>query len=479
MLIKELQEKILREEITIEEIVAGYLNKIKDSANINAFISLNEMAINEAKEADKRIGMEKKLKPLDGVVFAVKDNILVKGMMATAGSKILKDYSATYDATVIKRIKENGGIVIGKTNMDEFAMGSSNETSYFGLVKNPIDNDRVPGGSSGGSAASVVADLSLVALGSDTAGSIRQPASFCGAVGFKPSYGAVSRFGLIAMCSSLDVIGPITKSVEDCEKIFEIICNRDNYDSTTVDVIDFDKEFDELDLHNITIGVPKEYFVSGINEEVELKVKEFIIKLQEKGCEVKDISLKHTKYSLPAYYIIMPAEVSSNLARFDNVRYGAKLDDLKDLDIKSLKDLYFKTRGDGFGKEVKRRILLGTYVLSKGYYDAYYLRAQKVRTLIRKDFEDAFESVDFIMTPTAPTTAFKLGEKSNDPVSMYLSDIFTVPMNLAGVPAISLPLCKDSNKLPIGIQIVGKRNEDKKLLKISKLFEKLIGYKYE
>jgi len=470
---QDIYTKIKEGSLKYEDYIFEVLNNIENrNKEINAFISINQNIKNEIKNIDENIRNNKERK-LEGMTLAVKDNILVTGLSATAGSKMLKDYKASYEATVIKKIKEAGGVVVGKTNMDEFAMGSSNETSYFGVVKNPHNLSKVPGGSSGGSVAAVASGMVDVALGSDTAGSIRQPASFCGVVGFKPTYGAVSRFGLIAMSSSLDVIGPIAKNVSDCEMIFDIIAGKDDYDATSVEVVSENKEWTLDDVKNLTIGVPKEYFVTGIDQEVKDNINKFISKLKELGIKIKEISLPHTEYAIACYYIIMPAEVSSNLARYDNVRYGSKIDDLN---IQNLKDLYFKTRGDGFGREVKRRILLGTYVLSKGFYDQYYTKAQKVRRLIKQDFDKAFKEVDLILTPTCPDVAFNFGAKKQDPISMYLSDIFTVPMNLAGIPAISLPLAKNKDGLPIGLQLTMPEKFDKKLLKISKIIELLINY---
>ncbi len=469
---QEIYNKIKEGELKYSEYISNILNNI--NKDINAFISLNKNINTEEIENNIKEGKERKL---EGLTFGIKDNILVKGINATAGSKMLKDYVGVYDATVVKKIREAGGVIVGKTNMDEFAMGSSNETSYFGVVKNPHDLNKVPGGSSGGSAASVAGLMVDVALGSDTAGSIRQPASFCGVVGFKPTYGAVSRFGLISMCSSLDVIGPIANSVSDCEKVFNVIAGKDDYDATSLDVLEEDKEWNIDDVKKLVVGVPKEYFVDGVDEEVKEKVHNFIEKLKDMGVKVKEISLPYSEYAIACYYIIMPAEVSSNLARYDNVRYGSKIDSLKELDIKSLRDLYFKTRGDGFGTEVKRRVLLGTYVLSKGFYDQYYTKAQKVRRLIKNDFDKAFSEVDIILTPTCPDKAFNFGEKNKDPIAMYLSDVFTVPMNLAGIPAINLPLAKSKDGLPIGLQLVMQEKLDKRLLKISKVVENLINYK--
>jgi len=404
-----------------------------------------------------------------GIVVAVKDNILVQGKRVSAASKILEPYTASYDATVITKLKEAGAIIIGRTNMDEFAMGSSTENSAYGPTKNPHDLSRVPGGSSGGSAAAVAAGMCDVALGSDTGGSIRQPAAFCGVVGLKPTYGAVSRHGLIAMASSLDVIGPITKTVADAKKVFDVIKGRDPFDSTTVESESGIMNYELRKKENIRIGVPREYFKEGLDPEVEASVKKAIFILHNSGFIIQDISLPHTDYALACYYIIMPAEVSANLARFDGIRYGLskKSDDLL--------EVYTKTRGEGFGKEVQRRILLGTYVLSAGYYDAYYAKAQKVRALIKRDFQKAFEKVDVIVSPTTPAPAFKFGEKSNDPVEMYLSDIYTVSANLAGVPALSVPCGTTKDGLPIGIQFMGKWFGEETLFEVGKKWEQLRG----
>ena len=475
MLIEKIQSELQNKEYTCVDMVKKCFDKIlKENPSLNCMISMRrDDALKEAEIVDLHINSNIPLKSLEGILFGIKDNILVKDGICTAGSKILEDYTSPLDASIIKKIKDAGGIILGKTNMDEFAMGSSNETSAFGACHNPYDLNRVPGGSSGGSACAVAGSLVHIALGSDTAGSIRQPASFCGVVGFKPSYGATSRFGLVAMSSSLDVIGPISKYVEDSEKVFKIISGKDELDSTSTDILPFDENIGS----NITIGVPKEYFVSGINNEVSKSVLDFIEKLKGLGFNIIEISLPHTEYSLPAYHIIAPAEISANLARFENVRYGTDMNQLKmGLGIESLNDLYFKTRGKKFGSEVKRRILIGTYVLSKGFYDAYYTKAQKVRSIISNDFNSVFNSVDFILAPTSPTTAFNIGEKNLDPVAMYLSDIFTVSANLAGLPAISIPLAKDSKGLPIGLQVIGKRNEDLKVLSLAKNLEKEIKF---
>ena len=463
---QEIYKKIKEGELKYGEYISNILNNI--NKDINAFISLNKNINTE--EIDSNIKNTKE-RDLEGLTFGIKDNILVKGINATAGSKMLKEYIGVYDATVVKKIKEAGGVIIGKTNMDEFAMGSSNETSYFGVVKNPNNLNKVPGGSSGGSVASVAASMVDVALGSDTAGSIRQPASFCGVVGFKPTYGAVSRFGLMSMCSSLDVIGPIANNVSDCEKVFNVIAGKDDYDSTSIDVLEEGKEWNIEDVKKLVVGIPKEYFVDGVDKEVKEEVNNFIEKLKSMGVKIKEISLPYSEYAIACYYIIMPAEVSSNLARYDNVRYGTKISDLKELDIKNLRDLYFKTRGDGFGTEVKRRILLGTYVLSSGYYDAYYKQAQKVRTIAIKQFKELFEKYDVLLTPTSPITAFEIGSKTDDPVAMYLADICTVSINIAGVPAISIPCGFDSNKLPIGMQLIGNHFDEKTLIQFAYTYE--------
>ncbi len=477
MIIENIQNDLKNKVYSCVDMVKQHFDVIlKENANLNAFISMcRDEAIKTAEHIDQDIKNNIPLKPLSGVLFGIKDNILVKDTITTAGSKILEDYIAPYDATVVKKIKDAGGIIIGKTNLDEFAMGSSNETSAFGNCHNPYKLDKVPGGSSGGSAVAVSKELVHIGLGSDTAGSVRQPASFCGVVGFKPSYGAISRFGLIAMSSSLDVIGILSKYVSDCEKVFQVVCGKDKMDSTSTDILSVLPN----NIPNVSIGIPKEYFVSGINGEVEKSVRDFITSLKNAGFCIKEISLPHTEYSLPTYHIIMPAEVSANLARFDNIRYGTDFHQLQmSLGIENLNDLYYKTRGAKFGREVKRRILIGTYVLSKGYYDAYYIKAQKVRTLISQDFENAFKEVDFILTPTSPTTAFNIGEKNQDPVAMYLSDMFTVSANLAGLPAVSLPLAKDLEGLPIGLQIIGKRNEDLKVFDLAKNLEKLINFSF-
>ncbi|MFH0803577.1 MAG: Asp-tRNA(Asn)/Glu-tRNA(Gln) amidotransferase subunit GatA [Candidatus Tagabacteria bacterium] len=441
-------------DISCRELVSFYQENIKQhDKDIHAYLEVFEDAFEKAEEEDKRIKSGQEPKPLSGIPLAIKDNILIKGKICSAGSKILKNHKAAYDATVIKKLRGQGAIFLGRTNMDEFAMGSSTENSAFGPTKNPYDLERVPGGSSGGSAAAVAQQECLAALGSDTGGSVRTPAAFCGVVGLKPTYGAVSRYGLIAMASSLDQIGPIAKTAEDAEIIFNVIKGKDPLDSTSTNGEPFSVRRTVL-----RIGVPKEFFSlkeggkEGLDKDIAVQIKKTIDFVQSEGYTIKEVSLPYIEYSLPVYYIIMPAEVSANLARFDGVRYGFS----KKGDI--LLEDYMKTRGEGFGKEARRRIILGTYVLSAGYYDAYYGQAQKIRELIKKDFENAFKEVDVLLTPTTPTIPFKIGEKTSDPLQMYLEDIYTVSANLAGVPAISLPIGfseKEGKKLPIGCQLMG------------------------
>jgi len=463
--IKTTHQHLVDGDFTARKLTEEYLKIIKEkNKNINAYIEIFEKnAIEQADDADKRI-KEKKYTNLTGIPLAIKDNILIKGQKASAGSKILENYTATYDATVIKKLKDAGAVFLGRANMDEFAMGSSTETSSFGITKNPLDVERVPGGSSGGSAAAVAMNGCLGALGSDTAGSIRQPSSFCGLVGLKPTYGSVSRNGLIALGSSLDVIGPIGKNVSDVEIIFNTIKGKDEMDSTSIEKTEEQKQSVQI------IGVPDfVYETKGLNDLVKKDFEKSIKKLETLGYKIKKISLSNLKYAVPAYYIILPAEASANLARFDGVRYGLHKDGENGIDD------YFKTRGAGFGKEVRRRIILGTYVLSAGYYDAYYNKAQSVRGLIRKDFENAFNEVDVIITPTTAGTAFKIGEKINDPIQMYLEDIFTGPANHAGLPAISIPSNRKTDGsfeggLPLGLQIIAPHMSEDILFDLSKDF---------
>ena len=455
--IKEAHKGLKNKVFSAFELAIAYLDKIeKEDDKIDTFLSVDrEGALKQAREADKRI-LSGDITALTGIPIAIKDNILVKGLKNTCASKILEKYIAPYDATIVKKLKEEGIVILGKTNMDEFAMGSSTENSAFGVTKNPHDLGRVPGGSSGGSAAAVAADFCCFALGSDTGGSVRQPASFCGVVGLKPTYGAVSRYGLVAYASSFDQIGILTKTVEDSQIVFETISGLDPKDSTS---IDFKIENSKLKIENLRIGVPKEYFEGDF--ETKKTIQESLKLLQNQGAKLVNISLPNTKYALPAYYIIAPSEASANLSRYDGIKFGLSEEG------EDLLDGYLKTKEKGFGDEVKRRIMIGTYALSSGYYDAYYLRAQKVRTLIKADFDKAFEKVDVIITPTTPTSAFKIGEKV-DPLSMYLSDIFTVSVNLAGLPAISIPVGFTKAKLPIGLQIIGKPFEENKILNIAK-----------
>ena len=473
--IKEAHKLLEGKEITSVELVKAHFNEIKKrDKDIHAFLFLNEEeALEAAKKVDERISKGEPIEMLAGIPAAIKDIILIGGTKVTAASKILENYIAPYDATVIKKLKEEEAIFIGKTNMDEYAMGSSTENSAFGPTRNPVDLERVPGGSSGGSAAAVKAGFCVYALGSDTGGSIRQPAGFCGVVGFKPTYGAVSRHGLIAMASSLDQIGPIARNVDDAAAVFEAIRGKDELDSTSVNMDWQDHWNSPLDIEEIKIGVPREYFIHGLNPEIEKNIKSVISKLEKEGAKIEEISLPYSEWALATYYIIMPAEVSANLARFDGIKYGySQMSNVK-CQMSNLIDVYLKTRGEGFGAEVRRRIMLGTYILSAGYYDAYYTRAQKVRRLIKQDFDRAFKEVDVIITPTSPTTAFRFGEKTQDPLSMYLADIYTVSINLAGVPGISIPV-KEVDGLPVGLQLIGKNFDDVRLLRIAKIIETII-----
>ena len=458
--IRDVRDGLAKGHFSAEEIFKKYSDKIKKGdKKINAYLSTFDF---------KTLNSQA---PLAGVPAAIKDNMLIEGTIATAGSKILKNYVSAYDATAIKKLREAGVQFLGKTNMDEFAMGTSTENSAFGPTKNPHDLKRVPGGSSGGSAAAVAADLAVFALGSDTGGSIRQPAAFCGVVGFKPSYGRVSRHGLIAMASSLDQIGPITKNVGDAALVLEAIAGYDKFDSTTLNkpVPEVSKTLGN-DIKGLRIGVPKEFFGKGLSPEVRERVEESIKKLEGLGCEIEEVSLPNFEYGLVAYYIIVPSEVSSNLARFDGIRYG-----YSSKNSETLLDVYLNSRSDGLGPEPKRRIILGTYALSSGYYDAYYLKAQKVRAMLRQDFDNAFKKVDAIVGPVSPTTAFKIGEKVSDPLSLYLEDIYTVPVNLAGLPGISVPcdLGRESN-MPVGFQIIGKYFDEETVLRLAYQLEQAL-----
>lgn len=465
--ITELSQKLATGELTSVDVVREYLAAIEKKKDLNAYISVDEDgALSRAKEADMARARGEP-GALLGVPLAIKDNILIEGTRTTAASRTLENYVATYDATAIMKLREAGAVFLGKTNMDEFAMGSSTEHSAFGPTKNPLDLAYVPGGSSGGSAAAVAAQLCAGALGSDTAGSIRQPAAFCGIVGFKPTYGAVSRSGLIAMSSSLDQIGPLTNTVEDARLLFHVMRGKDKYDATSLDI---ESKSSKLTAKSLKIGVPKEYFSEGLDARVEERVRTAIAAYREMGATITEIELPHTPYALATYYILMPSEASSNLARYDGMRYGHSL--LRE-DI-PLHEVYIRSRNRGFGHEVKRRIMLGTYALSAGYYDAYYKRAQKVRTQITKDFMLAWKKVDVIMAPTTPTPPFKLGEvSSQDPTAMYLADVLTVAANLAGLPAISVPcgtIKEGEAAFSAGLQIIGKAGDDDLVLDVASLY---------
>jgi aspartyl-tRNA(Asn)/glutamyl-tRNA(Gln) amidotransferase subunit A len=468
--IKEIHRGLIEKEFSAKETIKSFLERIENlNVEINAYLSVfKEKAILQAEKIDTMIFQGRKLPLLGGVPFAVKDNILVEGERCTAGSKILENYFAPFDATVIKRLRKENAIILGKTNLDEFAMGGSGEYSAFGPTRNPHNLEYVPGGSSSGSAAAVAAKMCTFALGSDTGGSIRQPASFCGIVGLKPTYGAVSRYGLIAMASSLDQIGPLAKCVEDVEIVFEAIKGKDPLDSTSCELEDFVQK--EIKPDKIRIGVVKECFNKGIQKEVIKGLKEVIETLEKENIKIEEINLPHLEYGVACYYIIMPSEVSSNLARYDGIKYGMSKMQNANFKMQNLIDVYFETRREFLGEEVKRRIMLGTYCLSAGYYEAYYLRAQKVRTKIVQDFEEAFKKVDLILMPTSPTLPFKLGEKLDDPLSMYMADLLTIPVNLAGLPAISLPF-KKVNNLPFGIQFIAPPFQEKRLFDFGKFFE--------
>jgi len=456
--------------ITATALAEAHYAKIDShDPQIGAYLTLcKERALHKADEIDAMAVRGDQLPPLAGIPVGIKDVLVTRGIRTTAGSKIIGNFVPPYDATAVARLEAAGAVILGKLNCDEFAMGSSNENSAFRPVHNPRDLSRVPGGSSGGSAAAVAADMAVAALGSDTGGSIRQPASFCGVVGLMPTYGRVSRYGLIAFASSLDHVGPIAKTVKDAALVLRTIAGRDPMDSTSADVPvpDYVAEL-EKPVRGVRLGVAKEYFGEGLNEEVRTAVECAIQKLAKLGCEVVPVSLPHTEYAIPTYYILATAEASSNLARFDGVRYGYRASNAG-----NVPEMYRRTRDEGFGAEVKRRIMLGTYALSAGYYEAYYLKAQKVRSLLARDFETAFQQVDAIVTPTSPTTAFKLGEKLDDPLSMYLADVYTVTADLAGIPGISVPCGESKNKLPIGLQILGRHFDEATVLRIAHAYER-------
>jgi len=466
----ELVKNIKEKKISSSEITKAFIDRSEKSKKLNTYITEDfASAIEKAKKFDENPNFDLKL---PGIPIAVKDLFCTNGIKTTAGSKILNNFIPTYESTVTQNIWDQGGILLGKLNCDEFAMGSSNETSYFGNVQNPINENLVPGGSSGGSSSALAANLTPITIGTDTGGSIRQPASFTGTVGLKPTYGSCSRYGTVAFASSLDQAGPMSKNVKDCSLLLEVISSYDTKDSTSIEY-KRDKYSEELtnNIKDKIIGIPKEYRVEGMSDEIEKLWMKGIEYAKECGAKVVDISLPHTNYALPAYYIVAPAEASSNLARYDGVKYGFRTEG------ENLIDMYEKTRSEGFGNEVKRRIMIGTYVLSSGYYDAYYLKAQKVRRLIKNDFDEAYKKVDAILTPSTPSSAFKIGEKTNDPISMYLNDIFTVPVNLAGLPGISIPAGVDKNGYPLGLQIIGKAFEEQTILNIAYSMEEKINFK--
>ena len=467
--IHELQEKIKAGETTSTEIVQAVFRRIDAvEKDVHAYIHLTrEKALEGAAHADEEI-KKGNIKTLTGIPIALKDLLCTKGVTTTCASHILHNYVPPYDATVVEKLRDAGAVFTGKTNMDEFAMGSSTETSYFGITKNPWDLERIPGGSSGGSAAAVVADECIAAIGSDTGGSIRQPAALCGVVGMKPTYGRVSRYGLVAFASSLDQIGPFTKDVEDCAIMMNILAGYDPRESTSVpaDVPDY-RQFLSRGIGGWKVGIPKEYFIEGIDAEVKDAIQQTIKVIEGLGAKCIEVSLPHTEYCLAVYYIIAPAEASSNLARYDGVKYG-----FRSLDGRDLMEMYKKSRSAGFGAEVKRRIMLGTYVLSSGYYDAYYKKASQVRALIKQDFDEAFKQCDVLLTPTTPTPAFKIGEKTDDPLQMYLSDIFTISTNLAGIPGMVVPCGFTRAGLPVGVQFLAGHFEEGKLIQIAAAYEK-------
>ena len=467
--IHELHDLLAKKEVTAREITEALYRRIKAvDGKIKAYLLLTEEeAVKQADRVDQKITQGERIGDLTGMPLGLKDILCTQGVRTTCGSRILENYVPFYDATVVQRLRERDAVFLGKLNMDEFAMGSSTENSRFQITRNPWDLERIPGGSSGGSAAAVAGDECIAALGTDTGGSIRQPASCCGIVGMKPTYGRVSRYGLVAFASSLDQIGPMTKDVTDCAIMMNAISGYDPCDSTSVNVKVPDyKQSLVKDMRGMRIGIPREYFVEGMDSDVERSVRGTLDVFKACGAEVQEISLPYTQYAVAVYYIICTAEASSNLARYDGVKYG-----LRSKGFRDLREMYAQTRAEGFGKEVKRRIILGTYVLSAGYYDAYYRKASQVRTLMRMDFESAFQKVDVIVAPTAPTPAFRIGEKVEDPLQMYLSDILTIPVNLAGIPALVLPCGFSREGLPIGLQIMGKHFDEGKLLRAGYAFE--------
>ena len=468
--LSELVKNIKDKKLSSEETTKAYIERGEKSQDLNTYITEDfSNALKKSKIFDQKPNFDLKL---PGVPMAVKDLFCTNGVKTTAGSKMLSNFIPTYESTVTQNIWNEGAILLGKLNCDEFAMGSSNETSFFGNVQSPIDKDLVPGGSSGGSASALAANLTPITIGTDTGGSIRQPASFTGTVGLKPTYGSCSRYGIVAFASSLDQAGPMSKDVKDCALLQEVISTYDEKDSTSINFKrnEYSKELTN-NIKGMKIGIPKEYRVDGMPKEIEDLWSKGIEYIKDCGAEIIEITLPHTNYALPTYYIVAPAEASSNLARYDGVKYGFRSKG------ENLIDMYERTRSEGFGSEVQRRIMIGTYVLSSGYYDAYYLKAQKVRKLIKNDFDDAYKKVDAILTPSTPSAAFKIGEKTNDPISMYLNDIFTVPVNLAGLPAISIPAGLDVKGYPLGLQIIGKAFDEQKILNIAYAMEEKIQFK--
>jgi len=465
----DLREKFLSGELSVSSHLSKYLHRIEENSSANAFLEvLTDEALQQASDIEKKIDSGIPPGKLAGAVVAVKDNISLAGTNATCGSKILKTYNPPYHATIVEKLLAEDAILVGKSNMDEFAMGSSTENSAFGVSKNPADPERVPGGSSGGSAVAVAADLAQIALGSDTGGSIRQPAAFTGVVGLKPTYGRVSRYGLVAFASSLDQIGPLSSSVADSALALEVISGKDERDATSAENTDLAfTSFLNKDVKGINIGICQEFFDQGLNDEIKNRINHVIDFLRDSGANLINVDLPYSKYGVSTYYIIATAEASANLARYDGIKFGYRAKDKN-----GLHETYQFTRSDGFGDEVKRRIMLGTYVLSTGYYDAYYKKAQQIRRLIKQDFDNIFQKVDCLITPTTPTTAFKIGEKVENPLEMYLSDIYTVTANLAGIPAMSIPAGNDSQNLPIGVQLMGAPFDEGKLIQIGDFIER-------
>lgn len=472
--IREAHDLLTTKKISSVELTQATLQRAHEiDPKIQSYVTIaDDLALEQAKQADKRITKGENITPLTGIPFAIKDCISTRGVRTTCSSKILEDYVPQYSATVVNKLADAGAVLMGKTNMDEFGMGSSCENSAFFNTHNPWDLERVPGGSSGGSAAAMSAGLASFTIGEDTGGSVRMPAGFCNVTGIKPTYGRVSRYGLISLVSSFDCIGPMTRDVYDCATVLETIAGHDERDSTTFNsaVPHYDQILNKS-VKGMTIGIPKEYFVSGMEAGVELSIQEAIRTYEKLGMKIREVSLPNTQYALPVYYLLLFAEASSNLARFDGTRFGLSVAE----NAKDVIDIYLHTRREGFGDEVKRRIMLGAYALSAGYYDAYYLKAQKVRTLLRRDFETALASVDILLAPTCPTTAFKLGEKTNDPLEMYLSDIYVVATNPAGVPALALP-CGFSNNMPVGMQLIGKHLDEQTLFQIGHVYQQVTDW---